>query len=65
MKRLFYLVDQMDSVEAISEDLHQEGITDCGSISSAGTKQAFSPVNCTVPAFLTALTWPVTRNAAR
>lgn len=28
MKRLFYLVDQMDSVEAISEDLHQEGITD-------------------------------------
>ncbi len=28
MKRLFYLVDQMDSVEAISEDLHREGITD-------------------------------------
>jgi hypothetical protein len=28
MKRLFYLVDRMDSVEAISEDLHQEGITD-------------------------------------
>ncbi|TDT44534.1 hypothetical protein DES49_0644 [Halospina denitrificans] len=28
MKRLFYLVDQMDSVESISEDLHNEGITD-------------------------------------
>ncbi|XOZ33822.1 hypothetical protein ACMDCT_00865 [Halomonadaceae bacterium KBTZ08] len=28
MKRLFYLVDQMDNVEAISEDLHDEGITD-------------------------------------
>lgn len=28
MKRLFYLVDQMDSVEAISEDLHREGISD-------------------------------------
>ena len=28
MKRLFYLVYQMDSVESISEDLHKEGITD-------------------------------------
>lgn len=28
MKRLFYLVDQMDSVASISEDLHNEGITD-------------------------------------
>jgi len=28
MKRLFYLVDQMDSLESISEDLHREGITD-------------------------------------
>lgn len=28
MKRLFYLVDRMDSVESISEDLHNEGITD-------------------------------------
>ena len=28
MKRLFYLVDQIDSVEEISEDLHNHGITD-------------------------------------
>lgn len=28
MKRLFYLVDEMESLESISEDLHNEGITD-------------------------------------
>ncbi len=28
MKRLFYLVDSIDSVESISEDLHEQGITD-------------------------------------
>lgn len=28
MKRLFYLVDTIDSVESISEDLHERGITD-------------------------------------
>ncbi|MDX1589621.1 MAG: hypothetical protein R3296_11850 [Oleiphilaceae bacterium] len=28
MKRLFYLVDNIDSVESISRDLHREGVTD-------------------------------------
>ncbi|TVP59998.1 MAG: hypothetical protein EA349_02110 [Halomonadaceae bacterium] len=28
MKRLFYLVDSIDSVEAISKDLHEEGVKD-------------------------------------
>jgi len=28
MKRLFYLVDSIDSLEYISEDLHERGITD-------------------------------------
>lgn len=28
MKRLFYLVDSIDSLEAISSDLHERGITD-------------------------------------
>lgn len=28
MKRLFYLVDNIDSVESISKDLHDEGVTD-------------------------------------
>lgn len=27
MKRLFYLVDSIDSVESISDDLHKEGVT--------------------------------------
>lgn len=28
MKRLFYLVDSIDSVQSISDDLHERGITD-------------------------------------
>ncbi|MBU2712638.1 hypothetical protein [Zooshikella harenae] len=28
MKRLYYLADEIDEVERISEDLHEEGITD-------------------------------------
>lgn len=28
MKRLFYLVDQLDSLEEISEDLHEHGVSD-------------------------------------